>query len=351
MMQGADPATVCAAVDAGDPLPGTAGFAGVLDGEPVRDVLGRYPLFSDGEAVAADHRDLDDPSSVPAGTVGGEPVWRLPRPDPYADDQTAVDALRDALDGVPVSVDGEVAVAFSGGLDSAVVAALVDAPLYVAGFPDSHDVAAARSAAAVLDRDLTVVELDRDTVADALPRVAAATGRTNGMDCAIALPLYCTAERAAADGVDVLAVGQGADELFGGYAKVANAPSDPRVDADTVRGATREVVGTLPAQLERDVLALRDAGVQPLAPLLHDAVVRVALALPGRLLVTDRGERKYALRLAARELVPDALAFREKTAVQYGSDVHAELDRLARAAGFRGEDNVGRYAAATVDGD
>jgi asparagine synthase (glutamine-hydrolysing) len=171
------------------------------------------------------------------------------------------------------------------------------------------------------------------------------------MDCAIALPLYCTAECAAADGVDVLVVGQGADELFGGYAKVANAPSDPRVEADSVRGATREVVGTLPAQLERDVLALRAAGVEPLAPLLHDAVVRVALALPGHLLVTDRGERKYALRLAARELVPDALAFREKKAVQYGTDVHAELDRLARAAGFRGEDNVGRYAAATVDGN
>ena len=70
-------------------------------------------------------------------------------------------------------------------------------------------------------------------------------------------------------------------------------------------------------------------------PLLSDRVVETALSLPGEALVTDRGERKWALRLAARAWLPDHVAFREKKAVQYGSQVSRELDRLARQNGFK----------------
>jgi asparagine synthase (glutamine-hydrolysing) len=251
----------------------------------------------------------------------------------------------DSVDAL--STEG-LAVAFSGGVDSAVLAARLDAPLYVAGFPDSHDVAAARSAAELLGADLTVVELTHEAIERAVPRIARATGRTNAMDVQIALPLFLGAERVAGDGFDRLAVGQGADELFGGYAKVAKAPTDPRVDADTVAGATREVMSSLPSQLELDVLALRAAGVEPVAPLLDDRVVAAALDLPGDLLVAGTGDdavRKYALREAAREWLPTEIATREKKAAQYGSLAARELDRLARQAGFkrRQEDHVGQY--------
>jgi len=138
--------------------------------------------------------------------------------------------------------------------------------------------------------------------------------------------------------------------LFGGYAKVARAPDDDRVAAETVRGARREVVGTLPAQFERDLRALRGAGVEPVAPFLADGVVAAALELPGALLVSARGERKHALRRAVRAWVPDPVAFREKKAVQYGSLVSRELDRLARRDGFkrRLDDHVGRYVRSFV---
>jgi asparagine synthase (glutamine-hydrolysing) len=172
------------------------------------------------------------------------------------------------------------------------------------------------------------------------------------MDLAIALPLFLVGERAAADGFDRLALGQGADELFGGYAKVAKAPEDPRVDADTIRGARRELLGTIPDQAERDVLALRAAGVEPVTPLLHDDVVAAALSLPGHLLV-DGDERKVALREAARGVVPDSVRTADKKAVQYGTYVARELDRLARQAGFkrRMDDHVERYVRSLIDGD
>ncbi|PSQ04095.1 asparagine synthase [Halobacteriales archaeon QS_6_71_20] len=356
-MDGADAATVRAALKAGDPLPGTAGFAGAVDGALVRDVLGRRPVFVDAErgGWSFDPADLASPRSVPAGGVrerGHErTAWTLPEPAPKRPD-AALDAVADAvLTSVRGVDDDGLAVAFSGGVDSGVVAAGVpEAPLYVAGFEGAHDVAAARDAADAMGRELRVVDLSHADLERAVPELAAATRRRNPMDLAIALPLYLVAERAAADGYDRLAVGQGADELFAGYAKVADPAGDDRVAADTVRGARRETVLTLPDQLERDVLALRAAGVEPVAPLLHDRVVAAALALPGELLVAD-GERKVALRAAAESVVPDRVRSAEKKAVQYGTYVSRELDRLARRAGFkrRMDDHVSRYVASLCD--
>ncbi|WP_255149921.1 asparagine synthase C-terminal domain-containing protein [Halorarius halobius] len=350
-MRGADRARVRAAVEARNPLPGTCGFAGELDGRLVRDVLGRELLYSEREDPTAWSHDPDDlsaPSLVPAGhardETGDERLWSLPDPDPVADESRAVGSVRDALRrSIDAAVDDATPVAFSGGLDSAAIAARTDGPLYVGGFEGCHDVAAARSAAATLGRDIRVVELTHEDLRRATPEVARAVGRTNPMDVSIALPLYLVAERVAADGYDRLAVGQGADELFGGYSKVANYESDDRVDADSVRAARRETVLTLPDQLERDVRALRAAGVEPVAPLLHDQVVAAALRLPDDLLV-DGDERKAALRRAT-DWLPESVRSREKKAVQYGTYVSRELDRLARQNGFkrRMDDHVGTY--------
>lgn len=395
MIRGASAEHVAAAVADRNSLSGTTGFAGQLpDGRLVRDVLGRQPLFYDREDSAAwsfDPADLSNPESVPAGVVGSiaskpassagvtdssrsqsagasedapaegldrisgedfEQIFSLPNLAPVENHREAVTEVRDAIAAsLDATASDSLAVAFSGGVDSAVVASAFDAPLYVVGFPESHDVEAARQAARLMGRELEVVELSLSDVERAVPEVARATGRTNAMDVSIALPLFLAGKRAAEDGYDRLAVGQGADELFGGYAKVARAPEDPRVEAETIRGAAREVVATLPDQLERDLLGLRGAGVEPVAPLLDDRVIRAALRLPRDLLVDSRGERKKALRLAAREFVPDRVAFREKKAVQYGSLVSRELDRLARQAGFkrRMDDHVSQYVVSRVE--
>ena len=371
-LRGASPALVADAVADRDPLPGTAGFAGRLAEPPaggtpapalVRDVLGREPVFVESAAAdparsgawSFDPGALREPEPLPAGTVasaaGVDRRWSLPTP-PAADPAPAQAAVEDALRATlselaaeAASSTGRLAVAFSGGVDSAVVASAVpDAPCYVAGFEGSHDIAAAREAAATMDRELRVVELTHDDLRRAVPEIVAATGRRNSMDLGIVAPLYLTATAAESDGVDRLAVGQGADELFGGYSKVVDPATDDRVDADTVRGARTETVHTLPSQLTRDVLALRAAGVEPVAPLLDDRLVDAALRLPGHLLATPR-ERKVALRRAATGLVPDPVRTAEKKAVQYGTYVSRELDRLARQNGFkrRMDDHVRRY--------
>jgi asparagine synthase (glutamine-hydrolysing) len=359
-------------------------FAAVRDGETTlgRDVLGRYPVYYDEDHAdrwAFDPTALDAPALLPAGTSrvlpnesdhaaapATEHRFGLPRGSPDHDDPAAVGSLlHRTLTGALADVEREarredhrVAVAFSGGVDSAVVAAGLrevhrrraadadaSAPVcYVVGFPDSQDVAVARETADLLDFDLRVVEVTHQDLERAVPEVARAVGRTNPMDVSIALPLYLAGERAAVDGHTHLAVGQGADELFGGYQKVVDPASDHRVEAETVREARRETMLSLPDQLPRDVHALRAAGVDPVAPFLDDRVVHLALHLaPG--CIVDGERRKVALREAAAHRLPREVAERAKKAVQYGSNVSRELDRLARQAGYkrRMDDHVGRY--------
>ena len=364
MLRGTDELTVRTAIDTADPLPGTAGFGGRLTHPEhgptiVRDVLGRQPLFYEAAAgtsspesasIAFDPTALADPVSFPAGSMataenGTEQRWSLPEPE-VRPERDAIEDLAAAIDDTLRSIDPDrVAIAFSGGVDSALVATgFEDAPCYVAGFPGSHDIEAASEAASLMNRELRVVELSHGDLIEAVPRLAQAIGRTNPMDISIALPLFLVAEAAADDGYDRLALGQGADELFGGYAKHVEPADDHRVDATTVRGAVREILRTLPDQLERDVLALGAVDVEPVTPYLHDRVVAAALRLPASLLATPT-ERKIALRQIAAETLPDRIAAADKKAVQYGTYVSRELDRLARQNGFkrRMDDHVGQY--------
>ena len=112
------------------------------------------------------------------------------------------------------------AIAFSGGLDSSLLAALCkDAKLYSAGMKGSHDIGQTKKAAQLLDLqdNLHLHELTMDELETALPCVINAIGSTDAMQVSIALPLYFASKDAHSDGIRVILSGQGADELFAGY--------------------------------------------------------------------------------------------------------------------------------------
>ncbi|MFB6104400.1 MAG: asparagine synthase C-terminal domain-containing protein [Halobacteriaceae archaeon] len=354
--RGASPSSVAEVISRAAALSGLDGFGGAMpDGRLVRDVLGREPVFYDRETGdwGFEPAAVTDPVSVPAGSVVDpvedtqHHVLVLPSSTPRSPD-AALDALETAITDALAGVR-DVPVAFSGGVDSGVVASGVDGPLYVVGFPEGTDIETARSAAMAMDRDLRVVEVDVATLERVVPAVAEAIGRTDVMSVAIATPLYVLAEAVADDGYDRLALGQGADELFAGYEKLAAPAGDDRVSAESTLAARDEALATIGDQIERDVLAVRAAGVEPVVPLLADGVVDAALGLPESLLV--RGEaRKVGLRRVARDRLPSAVASRDKRAIQYGTLVARELDRLAREAGFKRRmgDHVSTYIRARV---
>lgn len=220
----------------------------------------------------------------------------------------------------------EGAVAFSGGLDSALVAALARRPCVVVGIAGSHDLARARHAATHLDLDLEEVEIPPARVEEALRAVLPAIPDPNPVDTAIAATLYFVAEWAAGSGHGRILGGQGADELFGGYARYRDG-GDPAV-------LLARDAASLPGQVARDQAVAGLFGCAFSMPYLDLAVVRAARALDPSTLVRGRLS-KSPLRDAAAAWVPPDIALYPKKAMQYGSGISRELRRLARHNGYK----------------
>ncbi len=224
---------------------------------------------------------------------------------------------------VAAAVAGEtrVAVSFSGGLDSSVIAKCAAGRaevVAVAGFSDgSGDEARAKDAATALGVDLVAARLTAENVADALREIDLPFEPTlmdKGLWC-----LYSIVSRSARDaGAKVMLLGQLADELFGGYAKYADAlkargsgAAASMMSLDVQEYAARGRI--------RDVRACRL--VQPRFPFEAKALVDFASGLPVSYKIRD-GVRKAVLREAAIALgVPEAQAEAGKKAAQYSSGV------------------------------
>jgi asparagine synthase (glutamine-hydrolysing) len=266
------------------------------------------------------------PGDCPAGSVvrDGEVVGVVD-PDPPASDLAA--AIKTA---VLLRRDGAV-VALSGGVDSALVAALAGRECVVAGVEGSHDLRRAREVAQELDLSLEEAVIDPGRIEDALTEVLAVIPRADPVDGSIAATLYFVAEWAKDHGYERILAGQGADELFGGYARY--------LETETLgQDLDRDFLG-LPAQAARDQAVAGLFGALFSLPYLDVRVVRAARGIPPEEKVRG-GVRKKPLREVAARHLPAEIAHREKKAMQYGSGMMREMKRLARR---RGCSNVSEF--------
>jgi asparagine synthase (glutamine-hydrolysing) len=116
-----------------------------------------------------------------------------------------------------------VGIIFSGGIDSVIIAWIAkkmvpDVICYTGGVHGSNDILYARQIAKKLDLKLRVNELSQDEVERMIPDVINTIEDTNAGQVEVAIPVYAAVKLAHEDGINVMFSGQGADELFGGYA-------------------------------------------------------------------------------------------------------------------------------------
>jgi hypothetical protein len=237
-------------------------------------LVGDAPVRLDPEGVRAAFGEID---ATDATCIEGARIVS-----PALAARAEVRPLRALLEGACARLPaGRVALALSGGVDSAVLAALLAerAVLYTLAprFPDYGEETEASAMARRLGAELRRVPVDEADFVDALPAVIRACER----------PLYnlhpvsrhLLANAARADGFAVLVTGDGADEVFRGTSGADYLP----------------VVGAL----------TRAAGLVPSAPFLDPEVAPFVAPDPD----------KRALRALAEELgVPPAIAQRPKRA-------------------------------------
>lgn len=222
-----------------------------------------------------------------------------------------------------------VALAFSGGLDSSVIAVLAaevsDVIPHTVGFPGAVDLANAQEVCEALGLGLVPIFLDDGALLREARRLLGRFPQLDVVSLSFELPLWVLLQRSSEA---VVLAGQGADELFGGYARY------DRMGREELGRALEEDLHALLHETvprERAMARLFDREFR--LPYCHPAVVEAALRIPVELRAQPR--RKEALRQVAAALgLPAFVVERPKKAVQYGSGVMMRLKALARREGI-----------------
>jgi asparagine synthase (glutamine-hydrolysing) len=315
-------------------LDGMFAFAIISGGELflARDPLGIKPLYVGAHGAtlyfASEIKALaevtDDIHEFPPGcwchSAHGETryytISAAQASEPVATEAQACDAIRTTL-GAAVQkrlmADVPVGISLSGGLDSSIVALLAREGLerldtFAVGVAGSDDLAAAREMARFLGTRHHELVYTANDVLSALPEVIYYLESCDPALVRSAVANYFLA-RLASDHVKVFLTGEGADELYAGYAYLSAIREPTTLHAELMR-----ITGALHnTNLQRADRMSMAYGLEARVPFLDSGSVALALGLPAawKLCGPDRPE-KTLLRQAFADRLPAAIASRPK---------------------------------------
>lgn len=224
--------------------------------------------------------------------------------------------------------DVPVGVYLSGGLDSSLVAAMmrphcVRLHSFTAGMEGAPDLAAARAVAEYLDLEHHELLYTEQDVRVALPEVIRYLESFDAPLVRSAIPMYFVS-RLASKYVKVVLTGEGADELFAGYAYLAGLGG-----GESLRNELINIIMRLEnTNLQRADRMTMVHGIEGRVPFLDRDLVSFVMRLPTDL-IEPRPERpaKWLLREACKGVLPAPILSREKLKFSEGagsSDVIAK---------------------------
>ena len=242
--------------------------------------------------------------------------------------------LDEIMNSIKATVlDNSVGVAFSGGVDSTLIAKLLhddgyDIHLLTIGFPDSHDINFAKEVNEILKFKHDILEIDLESFQEISQQVNDIIKTDNLSWNENSIAFYYVSKLAKKLGISTVVTANGIDELFCGY----NAYREAIVIGDD------EVMNVMNKKLDNEkkmMIAVNNVtslfDVKILQPLLHENFILYAKTIPisEKIIDVNDLQRKHAIRkLAASCGVPEISAYKQKKALQYGSKIHKQLLKL-----------------------
>ena len=217
----------------------------------------------------------------------------------------------------------KVAALVSGGVDSGLVAALLekqcpDFEAFSIGTPWGNEFDDAQQLANALGRPLNRVELEPKSIMLALPQTIRAFGhpQAQAMEIGVAITAFC---RQLQEG-RLIFTGYGSDLINSGLATGDGLAED-------IRAAIALEVNKTRYSSELTSLAAQANGSRLVHPYWDLSVLRTALDTSPDV-KTARGREKGHLRLAAERWLPKQAAWRKKTAIHHGNGLGTALAQL-----------------------
>jgi asparagine synthase (glutamine-hydrolysing) len=248
------------------------------------------------------------------------------------------DALYAAVQEVP---EEAVAVAFSGGVDSSILAKICDdvgkqVTLVTVGFEGSHDTDFSKKIAGLLGLPQQLVTLKEPDFACDLEHVRLKIGCGNTSHIENCIAYFYIAGAAKKAGLQAVLSANGCDELFCGYNGYRQVYGrDPGVIAKFME---EKIANELVLVQEISTVA-GEFGVQVKQPFLSQQFIEFAKTIPVDQKIRGQDDlmRKHVLRQAALMIgVPEESATKPKKALQYGSLIHKHFKKgFMPAAGRR----------------
>jgi len=243
----------------------------------------------------------------------------------------AIELLKKSLEiAVERRLYKPVGILFSGGIDSSIVAKIAsqyeDIILITTGIRGSRDIIRAKNVAEKMNIDIHEVIIDEKELVDLFKNVINIIDEPDPLKALIGIPIYVAAKYAKEQGIRVIMAGQGADELFGGYARylqIKDIKDLERVLLEDIRSLHEK-------NLERDDHCTMSNSVELRVPYLDINVVKIALSIPVTYKIRNN-IRKWILRKVGEHLhLPKEAIHAEKKAIQYGSGVVGILKKYAK---------------------
>ena len=214
-----------------------------------------------------------------------------------------------------------ITVAFSGGIDSTLVAFIAekysDVELIAVGIPDSHDLEAARTAAKLIGMKVRTIEVDENEMVNEGIEMQKEI-ELSGIEVEFMLPFWIAAKNATNN---ILVCGQGADELFGGYARFRKENAEKNLSNEV-----KDLIKRIPYREKKitDIFNLKLS-----CPYLDKKVIEKAEIFSIDERIGDVGKvilRKLAIAFG----LPNEIANRKKKAAQYGSGSQKAIKNIIK---------------------
>ncbi len=226
----------------------------------------------------------------------------------------------------------KIGIAFSGGLDSSVLALLSpNCQLYTVGLENSADVQWSIQVAKELNKPIKTKIISLPEAERIIKEVVHILNSTDVTHVGIGCVVYAVLEMAKQDNVKVVYGGLGAEEIFGGYKRHIDYGKDlVNIHEKLWEG----LFGMEKRDLARDIPIAKHFGITLVAPFLNEDLVTYAMRIHPSLKINNK-RRKIILQDTAFALgLPKDVAYRPKMAAQYSSKFDRALEKLAKKNGF-----------------